>query len=142
MDLAFCQNFGFGLILLFFMWQRLHLLSGSDAGSDDIRPSSSIVIQNHQAICFSRCPTYGARLNNVVCGLLGCATPAIRQGTGTNENTPNANPLVIEHNTSCSGQAYSKGPSTGSRNENMECGFTFGVLRVSFITLLLSRVDA
>ena len=51
---------------------------GSDAGCGGTKPASNIVIQNRQISHPSSCSMYGARLNEVVCGLIGGATLAIR----------------------------------------------------------------
>ena len=53
--------------------------------------------------------------------------------------TPNPSPQMIEHISSGNGQAYSKKPSTGSRNQNIEYGCIFEVLRASFTIRSLSR---
>ena len=60
---------------------------------------------------------------------------------GTNENTPNSSPQAIEPNPSCSGQAHSKGPSTGPKNENTEYGCILEVIRALFMIRPLSRAD-
>ena len=54
------------------------LLPGSDAGGDVLKPSSSFVIQKRQTSCSMRCPMYGPRYYNVVCGLFRDAAIAIR----------------------------------------------------------------
>ena len=100
---------------------------GSDAGCGGIKPASSIVIQNRQTSHPSGFPIYGARRDNVICGFVGGATLAIRRGSETpfvhgRMKTPNSSLQAIERSPRCSGQAHSKEPRTGPRNENMEYG--------------------
>ena len=51
------QDWGRGFILLLL---QTAALPGSDAGSDVIKPASSIVIQNRQTSCSMWCPMYAA----------------------------------------------------------------------------------
>ena len=52
------QNWSRGLILLL---PRAAVLPGSDAGNDVIKPASSFVFQNRQALCSMWYPLYRAR---------------------------------------------------------------------------------
>ena len=52
------QDWGRGFILLL---PQTAALPGSDAGSDVIKPASSLVIQNRQTSCSMWCPMYRAR---------------------------------------------------------------------------------
>ena len=83
----------------------------------------------------------------MVCGLIGGATLAIRQGSETpfvrgRVKTPNASPQAIELNQRCSGQTHFKGPKTGAGNENMEYRCAFRILCASSMIRPLSRADA
>ena len=118
-----------------------------DAGRGGIKPALSIVIQNRQISHPSRSPMYGARLDNVVCGLISGATLAIRRGSETpfvhgRVKTPNASPQAIELSSRSSGQARFKEPKTGPGNENMEYGCAFGIFCAPSIIRPLSRADA
>ena len=95
----------------------------------------------------SRCPMYGARWNNVVCGLISGATLAIRRRRETQfvhrrVKMPNASPQAIKLNPRCSGQAHSKEPRTDPGNENMEYRCAFRILCAPSEIRPLSRVDA
>ena len=81
---------GVYLVKFFFLRRGIHILSGSDAGCGDIKPASSIVkpassivVQNRPTTHHSRCSKYEARLDNVVCGLVGGVALAIRRGSET-----------------------------------------------------------
>ena len=76
---------------------------GLDAGYDGVKPASSIVIQNGQISHPSRCLMYGARWDNVICGLIGGASLAIQSENETpfaheQVKTPNTSPQAIEPN--------------------------------------------
>ena len=90
---------------------------------------------------------YEACCDNVVYSLFGGPTLAIRGGRETpfvhgRMKMPHTSPQAIEFNTSCSGQAHSKGPSAGPGNKNTEYGCAFGVLHLPFIICPVSRKDA
>ena len=53
------------------------------AGSGGVEPASSTVIQDRKISCTSRFAMYGARWDNVVCGLFGGATLAVQRGSET-----------------------------------------------------------
>ena len=66
---------------------------------------------------------YRAREDNVVCSLFGGNAPAIQQWSETpfvheRMKTLHTSLLAIELNPRCYGQAFSKQPSTDSRNES------------------------
>ena len=90
---------------------------------------------------------YGACWDNVVCGLIGGTTLAIRRGSENpyvheRVETPNDSLQAIELNPRCSGQAHPKGPRTGPGNENMMYGCAFGILCAPSIIRPLSRAGA
>ena len=86
---------------------------------------------------------YGARCDNVVCGLIGGATLAIRRGSETPlVRGQNAQVQVIELNPRCSRQAHFKKPRTDPRNKNMEYGCAFKILCTPSIICPLTRADA
>ena len=83
----------------------------------------------------------------MICSLFGSAILAIRRGSETpfihgRMKTSNASPHAIELNPRCFEQAYSKGPRTGPRNENMKYGYTFSMLWAPGILHLLSHANA
>ena len=76
---------------------------------------------------------YEARLDNVVCGLIGGATLTIRRESETlfvhgRVKMLNASPQAIKLSSRCSRQAHFKGPRTGPGNEIMEYGCAFRIL--------------
>ena len=83
----------------------------------------------------------------MVCGLIGGATLAIRQGSETlfvqgRVNTLNASPQAIELNPRCSVQAHFKGPRTDPGNENTAYGCAFRILCAPSIIPPLTRAGA
>ena len=106
------QYWGRGFILLL---PHLAALSGSDADSDGIKPTSGFVIKNHQITYSSSCRMQAMRhaeMWSAVCTMAPPHNPVKERDPIVHGQMelPDISPQAIDLNPSCSEQAHSNRP--------------------------------